>query len=60
MPTLRRGASMGETAGQVEIPRPDNFRPPRAFREELMKSMKEVYPKDQERAIQEYYRHWAK
>lgn len=60
IPTLRQGGGSGGTSGAVELPRPHDFRPPRAFREELMKSMKEGYPKDQERAIQDYYRHWAK
>jgi hypothetical protein len=53
------GAS-GSQSGPVRIPRAEDFRPPKEFREEVLKSMKEKYPKTYERIIQDYYERWAK
>ncbi|MBK8576400.1 MAG: DUF4175 family protein [Elusimicrobia bacterium] len=60
---LRRvGGSGGArgTTGDVNLPRADDFRPPMEFRQEILDSMKESYPKDQEAPVQDYYRHWTK
>lgn len=56
-PTLR---STGAGAGDTRLPRPDDFIAPRRFRQELLDSMKERYPKDHDVIIQDYYRRWAK
>lgn len=50
----------GAQSGPVRIPRAEDFRPPKEFREEVLKSMKERYPKTHERVIQDYYERWAK
>lgn len=54
-----RAGAEGST-GEVPLPRADDFRPPAAFRQELLDSMKESYPRDQEGPVQDYYRHWTK
>lgn len=57
-PLGAQGAS-GARSGPVRLPKPEDFRPPREFREELLKSMKEKYPKSHEGTIQDYYDRWA-
>lgn len=61
-PSLRRkgGGAFGGSSGDVKIPRGDDFRPPTEFRQEVLDSMKEVYPKEEEGPVQNYYRHWTK
>jgi hypothetical protein len=54
------GSSTGAGTGPVRLPRAEDYRPPREFREELLKSMKERYPESYERIIQDYYRHWTR
>jgi ABC-type transporter Mla subunit MlaD len=60
--SLRRrggGIPRGET-GDVKIPQADDFLPPAEFRREMLDSMKETYPQDQQGPVQDYYRHWTK
>lgn len=60
---MRPSGGSGEargTAGEVNLPRADEFRPPMEFRREILDSMKESYPKDQEAPVRDYYRHWTK
>ncbi|HOW28012.1 MAG TPA: DUF4175 family protein [Elusimicrobiota bacterium] len=52
-------APSGGHTGIVHIPGADEFKPPREFREELLQSMKEKYPKIHERMIRDYYERWA-
>lgn len=56
---LGRGMSLGGS-GDVPLPRANDFRPPSEFRQEILDSMKESYPEDQEGPVQNYYRHWTK
>lgn len=61
-PSFRRkgGGAWGGTTGDVNIPRGDEFRPPVEFRQEIMDSMKEAYPTEEEGPVRNYYRHWTK
>jgi hypothetical protein len=61
-PTLRRSGkgNLQAPSGDVKLPRADDFRPPAEFRQEILDSMKETYPPDQEGPVQDYYRHWTK
>jgi hypothetical protein len=54
------GGGAGARLEPVRIPRARDYRPPREFREEVLKSMKEKYPKAQEGVIKDYYEKWAK
>lgn len=56
---IRRGSQSGSTGskmGKVRIPTIDEYRPPRAFREELLEGLKEKYPKVYEKIIHNYYK----
>ncbi len=59
-PGSASGFGSGVQSGPVRIPRAEDFRAPKEFREEVLKSMKEKYPKNYERIIQDYYERWAK
>ena len=62
-PTMRRRRGGPNGAGatdDVKLPAADEFHPPVEFRKELMDSMKESYPPDQEGPVQNYFRHWTK
>lgn len=50
------GGRMGLSIRNFKIPGSQEFEVPRIFREEIMKSMKEGYPKVYEKAIRQYYR----
>lgn len=47
---------MGSKEGRVHIPGAEDYLPPREFREEILESLKERYPKSQEEAIKQYYK----
>ncbi len=54
-----RGSSrngQGLDQGPVKLPRLEDYRPPREFREELLEALKEKYPKAYEQIIQKYYK----
>jgi hypothetical protein len=46
----------GVRRGAVKIPRAEDYLPPRQFREEILESLKERYPKSQESVIKDYYK----
>ncbi|MBI2119258.1 MAG: DUF4175 family protein [Elusimicrobia bacterium] len=46
----------GFRSGAVRIPRADEYIPPREFREEILESLKEKYPKSEENIIKDYYK----
>src|SRR3989338_6762698 len=46
----------GFMSGAVRIPRADEYIPPREFREEILESLKEKYPKSEENIIKDYYK----
>lgn len=50
------GGQIGFRTGVVRIPGADEYLPPREFREELLDSLKERYPKSQEGIIKNYYK----
>jgi hypothetical protein len=50
------GGRMGVKTGVVKIPSAEDYLPPRQFREELLESLKERYPKSEEEAIKDYYK----
>jgi hypothetical protein len=52
----RSGSSGGAKTEPVRLPRADEFRSPKAFREELLKGLKERYPQIYEDVIQKYYK----
>jgi len=59
---IRRGASGGRSSfnlNRVKIPTSEDYRPPKEFREELLESLKEKYPKTYEKIIQDYYKRLA-
>lgn len=53
------GGSRGAGNGRVRLPTAEDYRPPRAFREDLLESLKENYPKIYEDIIHRYYRRLA-
>ncbi len=53
------GGLRGSQMGKVRLPNADDFRAPKAFREDLMESLKEHYPKVYEDIIQKYYKRLA-
>jgi len=57
---LSGSGAAGARLEPVRIPRAEDYRPPREFREELLKSMREKYPEIYEDIVQDYYEHWAK
>jgi hypothetical protein len=50
----------GFRQGAVRLPRTEDHRPSRVFREEILDSLKERYPKDDERLIEEYFKNWSR
>ena len=52
----RGGGTSGTQTGAVRLPSADEYKPPKAFREELLKSLKEKYPKVYEDVIHNYYK----
>ncbi len=57
----RPGGAGGRGAGngRVRLPTAEDYRPPREFREDLLESLKENYPKIYEDIIHRYYRRLA-
>lgn len=53
------GGKTGSRSSPVRFPTADDYRPPREFREDLMESLKENYPKIYEEIIHRYYRRLA-
>jgi hypothetical protein len=54
-----RSSGRGKNTGKVTLPRADDFRAPKAFREDLMESLKENFPKVYEEIIHSYYKRLA-
>jgi hypothetical protein len=52
----RRGGSPRMQKEQVHLPSEDQYKVPRAFREEILDAMKKQTPKSYERLVNEYYR----
>jgi hypothetical protein len=50
------GSGRGTKTGRVRLPTVDDYKPPKAFREELLESLKEKYPKIYEDIIHTYYK----
>ena len=50
------GGVFGFRQSPVRIPRAEDYLPPRQFREEILDSLKEKYPKAQEGVIRDYYK----
>jgi len=46
----------GVRIGYVKLPGAEEYKPPKEFREEILQSLKEKYPKLYERLIKEYYK----
>jgi hypothetical protein len=46
--------------GPTRLPRAEDFRPPAAYREELLKALDEKYPRRDERLIEDYFKRWKK
>jgi hypothetical protein len=55
----RSGGRSGTDNQKVRLPRAEDYKPPKAFREELLESLKEKYPKIYEEIIHKYYKHLA-
>jgi hypothetical protein len=57
---MRRGGQQqsadGDPTGRVRLPRVQDFKAPKAFREELLESLREKYPKIYEDIIHKYYK----
>ncbi|MCG3203704.1 MAG: hypothetical protein KCHDKBKB_00376 [Elusimicrobia bacterium] len=51
----RESSGRGQNVGKVTLPKADDFKPPKAFREDLLESLKENYPKIYEDIIHKYY-----
>ncbi|OGS19926.1 MAG: hypothetical protein A3J83_04745 [Elusimicrobia bacterium RIFOXYA2_FULL_40_6] len=60
LPTQRKsamsGGKTGVQSGAVELPDISDYLPPKEFREELIKALKEKYPQTYEQVIKQYYR----
>ena len=58
-PKLSAGSGSGGLLGiqiePVRLPRPEDFHPPREFRQEILDALKEKYPSLYEKNIKEYY-----
>lgn len=52
------GGKSGQTA-KVKLPSAEDYKPPKAFREDLLESLKEKYPKIYEEIIHKYYKRLA-
>ena len=50
------GGRSGFRRGIVRIPGPEEYTPPKEFREEIMESLKEKYPKSEENVIKDYFK----
>lgn len=48
--------STGQRTGRVRLPKSDEYRPPKEFREDLLEALKEKYPKIYEDIIHQYYK----
>ena len=48
--------SQGANGGKVRLPTANDYRPPKAFREDLLEALKERYPKTYEDIIHQYYK----
>lgn len=53
------GMGRGQQIGKVKLPDADDYRAPKAFREDLLESLKENYPKIYEDIIHNYYKRLA-
>jgi hypothetical protein len=49
-------SSSGSRVGPVKLPRAEDYRPPKEFREDLLEALKEKYPKVYEDIIHKYYK----
>jgi hypothetical protein len=59
MKAIARGSSSGSSGhrnAKVRLPKSEDYRPPKAFREDLLEALKEKYPKVYEDIIQKYYK----
>jgi chemotaxis protein histidine kinase CheA len=58
---IRRGGggSQGSNNGKVRLPTAADYRPPKAFREDLLEALKERYTKTYEDVIRQYYKRLA-
>lgn len=56
----RRGGSQKMQRDRVALPSEDQYQVPGRFREEILKAMKNKYPKKYERLVMEYYRELVK
>ncbi len=52
----RGGGQRGTQMGKVKLPSAEDYRPPKEFREELLESLREKYPKVYEDIIHKYYK----
>lgn len=50
-----RGGITGIRIEPVRLPRPEDFRQPKDFRQEILDALKEKYPANYEKSIKEYY-----
>lgn len=53
------GGSRGTQMKKVKLPNAEDYRAPKAFREDLLESLKENYPKIYEDIIHKYFKHLA-
>ncbi|MBU0952476.1 MAG: DUF4175 family protein [Elusimicrobia bacterium] len=60
MPMQRKsnmsGGNAGVKSGAVELPDINDYLPPKEYREELIKALKEKYPQTYEQVIKQYYK----
>ncbi len=55
-PRQKPGGSQGFRNGVVKIPGADDYLPPKEFREEILDSLKEKFPKSEENLIKDYFK----
>ncbi|OVE76784.1 hypothetical protein BVX98_04800 [bacterium F11] len=52
----KQAGSQGQKVGKVKLPKAEDYRPPKEFREELLESLKEKYPDIYEDIIHKYFK----
>ena len=50
----------GSNTGPTRLPRVEDYRPPKEFREDLLRALEEKYPSRDRGLIEEYFKRWKK
>ena len=53
----KKPGNSGQKTGKVQLPTAEDYKPPKAFREELLESLKEKFPETYEDIIHKYFKY---